>query len=143
MGMGKKRSYNDTGFSSDNNGSGFGPPPNSYMKTEFGQEDYGYGGPWPDYDMNYGPPHKTHHEAPRDNEEDMLSSMGLPTSFTASIDQSMENFAEDIPLEAKGRNNTQGAVYQTPIPQNQFERGGRGGRGRGQNKRGQGRRISE
>lgn len=138
LGMGKKRSYNDTGFSSDNNGSGFGPPPNSYMKTEFGQEDYGYGGPWPDYDMNYGPPHKTHHEAPRDNEEDMLSSMGLPTSFTASIDQSMENFAEDIPLEAKGRNNTQGAVYQTPIPQNQFERGGRGGRGRGQNKRGQG-----
>lgn len=36
LGMGKKRSYNDTGFSSDNNGSGFGPPPNSYMKTEFG-----------------------------------------------------------------------------------------------------------
>lgn len=68
------------------------------------QEDYGYGGPWPDYDMNYGPPHKTRHEAPRDNEEEMLSSMGLPTSFTASIDQSMENFAEDIPLEAKGRN---------------------------------------
>lgn len=94
MGMGKKRSYTDTGFSSDNNGSGFGPPPNSYMKTEFGQEDYGYGGPWPDYDMNYGPPHKTRHEAPRDNEEEMLSSMGLPTSFTASIDQSMENFAE-------------------------------------------------
>lgn len=68
------------------------------------QEDYGYGGPWPDYDMNYGPPHKTRHEAPRDNEEEILSSMGLPTSFTASIDQSMENFAEDIPLEAKGRN---------------------------------------
>lgn len=76
------------------------------------QEDYGYGGPWPDYDMNYGPPHKTRHEAPRDNEEDMLSSMGLPTSFTASIDQSMENFAEDIPLEAKGRN-TQGGKCST------------------------------
>lgn len=79
----------------------------------YSQEDYGYGGPWPDYDMNYGPPHKTHHEAPRDNEEDMLSSMGLPTSFTASIDQSMENFAEDIPLEAKGRNNTQGGKWST------------------------------
>lgn len=36
LGMGKKRSYNDIGFFSDNNGSGFGLLFNLYMKIEFG-----------------------------------------------------------------------------------------------------------
>jgi hypothetical protein len=40
LGAGKKRSYAETGFSTDNNGSSFGPSSNSYMKTEYGS--YGY-----------------------------------------------------------------------------------------------------
>ncbi|XP_061164731.1 uncharacterized protein LOC133173727 [Saccostrea echinata] len=141
--LGKKRSYAETGFSTDNNGGGFGPPSSSYMKSDYGQDDYGYGGQWPDYDASYGSSHETHHH--QSPPEDMMSSMGLPTSFTATIDQPSENFAEDIPLEGKGRKN-HGGVYQTPVHQNQgqYGRGGRGGGqggrgGRGQNKRGQGR----
>ncbi|XP_056012785.1 uncharacterized protein LOC130052317 isoform X4 [Ostrea edulis] len=146
LGAGKKRNYSETGFSTDNNGSGFGPPANSYMKTEYGygQDDYGYGGPWPNYDAHYGQSRgAAHHQAPP-ADDNMMSSMGLPSSFTASIDQFSENFAEDIPLEGKGRKQ-HGGVYQTPITQNdQYGRGGRGGGrggrgGRGQNKRGQGR----
>lgn len=35
LGLGKKRSYADTGFSTDNNGS-YGAPSTSYMKNEYG-----------------------------------------------------------------------------------------------------------
>lgn len=77
------------------------------------QEDYGYGGPWPDYDMSYGPPHKTQREPKREEDDHLMASMGLPSSFTATIDQPMENFAEDIPLEAKGRINQGGKLFFT------------------------------